>query len=141
MSAGDLSHRIGPSGADEIGRVAEAFNQMTESLQRTLREKASRESLAAMGEFAASLAHEVRNPLTAVKIDLQSLQERLADNEALNAPLRRVLEEIERPLLSICLGATRGNQIRAAELLGLNRNTLRSRIKALNIQVYKTPAP
>jgi signal transduction histidine kinase len=69
---------------------------MTESLQRTLREKASRESLAAMGEFAASLAHEVRNPLTAVKIDLQSLQEKVADDEALNVPLRRALEEIDR---------------------------------------------
>jgi signal transduction histidine kinase len=96
VSAGDLSHRIGCSGADEISRVAESFNQMTESLQRTLREKASRESLAAMGEFAASLAHEVRNPLTAVKIDLQSLQEKVADDEALTVPLRRALEEIDR---------------------------------------------
>ena len=96
VSAGDLSHRISQPGVDEVGRVAESFNQMTESLQRTLREKASRESLAAMGEFAASLAHEVRNPLTAVKIDLQSLQERLADDEALNVPLRRALEEIDR---------------------------------------------
>jgi len=96
VSAGDLSHRISRPGADEVGRVAEAFNQMTESLQRTLREKASRESLAAMGEFAASLAHEVRNPLTAVKIDLQSLQERLADDDALAVPLRRALEEIDR---------------------------------------------
>ncbi len=96
VSAGDLSHRISRPGADEVGRVAEAFNQMTESLQRTLREKASRESLAAMGEFAASLAHEVRNPLTAVKIDLQSLQERLANDDALAVPLARALEEIDR---------------------------------------------
>jgi len=96
VSAGNLSHRIGGPGADEVGRVAEAFNQMTESLQRTLMEKASRESLAAMGEFAASLAHEVRNPLTAVKIDLQSLQEKLAGDETLTVPLRRALEEIDR---------------------------------------------
>jgi len=96
VSTGDLSHRISRPGADEVGRVAESFNQMTESLQRMVREKASRESLAAMGEFAASLAHEVRNPLTAVKIDLQSLQERLADDAALTAPLRRALDEIDR---------------------------------------------
>ncbi|MBL9033218.1 MAG: nitrogen regulation protein NR(I), partial [Rhodospirillaceae bacterium] len=39
----------------------------------------------------------------------------------------RILQEVERPLLSICLEATRGNQIKAAELLGLNRNTLRKK--------------
>ena len=36
----------------------------------------------------------------------------------------RVLREVECPLLSAALAATRGNQIKAAELLGLNRNTL-----------------
>ena len=96
VSAGDLSHRIDYTGEDETGRVAEAFNDMTESLQRILRERASRESLAAVGEFAASLAHEVRNPLTAVKIDLQSLEERLGDDPSLTTPLRRALEEIDR---------------------------------------------
>lgn len=96
VSAGDLSHRINYAGEDETGRVAEAFNDMTASLQRILRERASRESLAAVGEFAASLAHEVRNPLTAVKIDLQSLEERLGDDPSLTSPLRRALEEIDR---------------------------------------------
>lgn len=49
----------------------------------------------------------------------------------------RVLHEIERPLLSMCLDATRGNQIRAAALLGLNRNTLRKKIRELNIAAVK----
>jgi two-component system, NtrC family, nitrogen regulation response regulator GlnG len=49
----------------------------------------------------------------------------------------RILEEVERPLLSICLGATRGNQIRAAHLLGLNRNTLRKKIRDLGLEVIK----
>ena len=49
----------------------------------------------------------------------------------------RVLAEVERPLISICLAATKGNQIRAAQLLGLNRNTLRKKIKDLGLEVIK----
>ncbi len=45
----------------------------------------------------------------------------------------RVLQEIERPLLSITLDECRGNQLRAAELLGLNRNTLRKKIRELGL--------
>ncbi|MEZ5900904.1 MAG: nitrogen regulation protein NR(I) [Hyphomicrobium sp.] len=50
----------------------------------------------------------------------------------------RIIRDVEKPLLSAALAATRGNQIRAAELLGLNRNTLRARIRDLNIRVLRT---
>jgi two-component system nitrogen regulation response regulator GlnG len=46
----------------------------------------------------------------------------------------RVLQEVERPLISLSLDATRGNQIKAADLLGLNRNTLRKKLRELDIQ-------
>ncbi|RMD61561.1 MAG: nitrogen regulation protein NR(I) [Alphaproteobacteria bacterium] len=49
----------------------------------------------------------------------------------------RVLREIERPLIELSLAATRGNQIRAARLLGLNRNTLRKKIRDLDIRVVR----
>ncbi len=49
----------------------------------------------------------------------------------------RVLREIERPLLGIALEATRGNQIKAAELLGINRNTLRKKIRELDIEILR----
>ncbi len=49
----------------------------------------------------------------------------------------RVLTEVERPLITLTLAATRGNQIKAAELLGLNRNTLRKKIRELDIQVVR----
>ncbi|HEY9567733.1 MAG TPA: nitrogen regulation protein NR(I) [Thalassobaculum sp.] len=49
----------------------------------------------------------------------------------------RVLREVERPLVTLSLAATRGNQIKAAELLGLNRNTLRKKIRELDIMVVR----
>ncbi len=51
----------------------------------------------------------------------------------------RVLREVETPLIELSLAATRGNQIKAAELLGLNRNTLRKKIQELNIEVVRAP--
>ncbi|MFN8722543.1 MAG: nitrogen regulation protein NR(I) [Rhodospirillales bacterium] len=48
-----------------------------------------------------------------------------------------ILREVERPLLSLSLAATRGNQIKAAQLLGVNRNTLRKKIRELDIQVIR----
>ncbi|CAK0765335.1 DNA-binding transcriptional dual regulator NtrC [uncultured Gammaproteobacteria bacterium] len=49
----------------------------------------------------------------------------------------RVLREVEKPLIALSLTATRGNQIKAADLLGLNRNTLRKKIRELDIQVVR----
>ncbi len=49
----------------------------------------------------------------------------------------RVLAEVERPLLRLALGATRGNQIKAAAMLGLNRNTLRKKIRELELPVVR----
>jgi len=49
----------------------------------------------------------------------------------------RVIAEVERPLIRLTLAATRGNQIRAAAMLGLNRNTLRKKIRMLEIPVSR----
>jgi two-component system nitrogen regulation response regulator GlnG len=51
----------------------------------------------------------------------------------------RILREIEYPLISAALAATRGNQIKAAELLGLNRNTLRKKVRDLDIKWMRSP--
>ncbi len=44
---------------------------------------------------------------------------------------------MELPLIALSLSATRGNQVRTAELLGINRNTLRKKIKDLDIRVTR----
>ena len=51
----------------------------------------------------------------------------------------RILREIEYPLISAALAATRGNQIKAAELLGLNRNTLRKKVRDLDVRLMRAP--
>jgi two-component system nitrogen regulation response regulator GlnG len=62
-----------------------------------------------------------------------------AHGDTLPAPglFDRILREVEKPLIALTLEVTRGNQIRAAEVLGLNRNTLRKKIRELNIPVVR----
>ncbi|MGI9500167.1 MAG: nitrogen regulation protein NR(I) [Geminicoccaceae bacterium] len=51
----------------------------------------------------------------------------------------RLLREVERPLIEKVLAVTRGNQLKAAALLGVNRNTLRKKIRELDIEVMRAP--
>ncbi len=74
----------------------------------------------------------------AVEYNMQKYFAQFGDDLPPSGLYDRVLAEFEQPLLLACLTATRGNQIRAAELLGLNRNTLRKKIRELGISVYRT---
>jgi two-component system nitrogen regulation response regulator GlnG len=80
-----------------------------------------------------------REAVTGEAIGLEQLVEGEV-REALGRPetgdvYRRILESVERPLLETVLAHTEGNQIRAAALLGINRNTLRKKIVELGIEV------
>jgi len=50
---------------------------------------------------------------------------------------KSVIESIEKPLLEHILERTEGNQLKAARILGINRNTMRTKIKKLSIDVSK----
>ncbi|EAU42462.1 nitrogen regulation (two-component response regulator) protein [Fulvimarina pelagi HTCC2506] len=50
----------------------------------------------------------------------------------------RIVREVEYPLIAAALAATRGNQVKAADLLGLNRNTLRKKIRDLDISIVRS---
>jgi signal transduction histidine kinase len=83
-------------GPDEIRRLARAFTSMSASLQRLIRRVSQQESAAAVGEFAASLAHEVRNPLTSVRLDLERARERLDRPAAAEELIDRALRQVTR---------------------------------------------
>jgi two-component system nitrogen regulation response regulator GlnG len=51
----------------------------------------------------------------------------------------RILREVEVPLINAALAATNGNQLRAADLLGINRNTLRSKIRSYGLKITRGP--
>jgi two-component system sensor histidine kinase AtoS len=84
------------SGPDEVQRLGRAFNRMTASLRLLMRRVAQQESAAAVGEFAASLAHEIRNPLTSVRLDLERTRERLTPASEVDELVGRVLGQVER---------------------------------------------
>ena len=97
VARGDLSIKTDDAtGTNEVARVAHAFNTMTESLGRTLGELSHREALAAVGSFASELAHEVRNPLTSIRVDLQVVEEQLPSGSPLREIQRGALEEIQQ---------------------------------------------
>ena len=114
VARGNLEARILGNGTAEVGRLATAFSAMTATLAETLNRLARQESLAAVGEFAASLAHEIRNPLTAIRIDLQHLSRRVplegAERQALDRSLRQV-ERLDNSVSGV-LDVARGGQVR-----------------------------
>lgn len=113
VAGGDLEHRVDGRGADEVGRVAAAFNSMVENLRRTLSELSKRQALAAVGEYAASLSHEVRNGLTAVRVDLQHAEEKQAADAPTGPLIARALENVKRldGTVSASLRVARGGRV------------------------------
>ncbi|MGD2245786.1 MAG: ATP-binding protein [Candidatus Aminicenantes bacterium] len=96
ISEGDFSQQITIDSRDEIGNLAQSFNDMSRQLQLTRErmEAANKkliqaEKLASIGRISASIAHEIRNPLTSVKLNIQKIQE------------NKQLDEGEREHLSI----------------------------------------
>jgi signal transduction histidine kinase len=72
---GDLNPPIPSSGPDEVGRLSAAFGLMVEQVRRMLRRVEDTRQIAVMGELASSVSHQIRNPLTSIKLNLQSLDE------------------------------------------------------------------
>jgi len=96
IAAGDLTAEAGVKTRDEIGTLANSFNQMTRELKASRDMLVQSEKLAAVGQLAAGIAHEIRNPLTSIKMIVQLLGRRLKDDEAGQESVQAVLDEINR---------------------------------------------
>ncbi len=105
-----------------------------------------------MGDFRPTLIPGVANGAMAMSAEPDGATLSMSVEHHLNALFKthgeqlppaglyhRILREVEGPLISAALAATRGNQIKAAELLGLNRNTLRKKVRELDIRLMRSP--
>lgn len=90
ISNGEWEHRVPEEGDDEITTVSHALNVMSGRLQDYLDKAVRMERLAVLGEFATGIAHEIRNPLAALKTSTQALARREA-----NPKRARLLSEME----------------------------------------------
>ncbi|HVE32658.1 MAG TPA: HAMP domain-containing sensor histidine kinase [Gemmatimonadaceae bacterium] len=99
VGRGNLQPSLPPKSRDEVGRLSAAFQLMTDRVRETMTEIERSRQMAAVGEFASQISHEIRNPLTSIKLNLQKLDRakragRLPPET--DKPLEITLREIDR---------------------------------------------
>ena len=74
IASGNLEQRVAIQSRDEIGRLAGAFNQMAAALKTSLERRLAAERLAAWGDAARWVVHEIKNPLFPIRLSIENLQ-------------------------------------------------------------------
>lgn len=96
VAEGNLDGQYQIKTQDEIGDLALAFNQMTQELKQSRDKLIQAERLATAGKMSASFAHEIRNPLSSMRMLSQMLMQKLETSDEQRQSLQYILEEIER---------------------------------------------
>ena len=96
VAEGNLDEQCDVQTHDEIGDLTEAFNQMTAELKQSRDKLIQAERLATAGKMSASFAHEIRNPLSSMRMLSQMLIQRPETSDEQRQSLQYILEEIER---------------------------------------------
>ncbi len=96
FSRGNLSHRVATRSRDELGKLAEEVNQMAGTITEMQSRLIEQERLAAAGEMFARVAHNIRNPLMAVRGLAEATADRHADTPATVDCQSRIIDTIDR---------------------------------------------
>lgn len=96
VAEGNLNEQCEIKTHDEIGDLADAFNQMTQELRQSRDKLIQAERLATAGKMSASFAHEIRNPLSSMRMLSQLLVQKPELTDEQQQSLQYILEEIER---------------------------------------------
>lgn len=96
IKSGKLQYRITEELKDEFGELASSFNEMAVSLQEQCNMMQETERLAVVGELAASMAHEIKNPLAGIKVSMEVLSQDLELNQEDKEIFLQVINEIDR---------------------------------------------
>jgi len=96
IKSGRLQHRIVEKLHDEFGELAGSFNEMAVSLQEQYAKLQQTERLAVVGELAAGMAHEIKNPMAGIKVSMEVLSQDSPLPQEDKEVLLRVINEIDR---------------------------------------------
>jgi signal transduction histidine kinase len=109
--------KLAPTGAPELDRLVDALNGTGERLALERRRAASAERLAALGRMSAGLAHEIRNPIAAMRLKAENALA-VTDGSRSEAALAAILQQVDRldVLLRDLLEMTQAREAKLAEV-------------------------
>lgn len=132
LKSGDLDHRVEKL-RDEFGELADAFNDMAGSLKDQMLKMQRTEQLVVVGELAAGLAHEIKNPLAGIKVAMQVLSEEASLSEEDRDVVKKVAQEVVR-LESLMKNFLNFAKPAKPRLVALNVNSLLNTILAFYVK-------
>jgi signal transduction histidine kinase len=150
IELGNMRPWLPPPGDDEVGRLSLAFRRMTERLEESIRRAELSQKLAAVGELATYLSHEIRNPLSSIRLSLQSLHRDLSagfippdSTRVIHIALGEVtrLDGVVRAVLEMGrpAGPSDGRTCEVHQTLEETMDVLRPKVRAQAIELEYAP--